>query len=706
MDYSSSRCYNLALSFGGPMSKKSRATVSGGSGTGNRSVSWLDANKVILGWCLLMLVLVASVYSSPSLITGKTSLMGYDYIQLHSHRMEYVRDCMKKGLGIPGWYTRQLAGTPFWSNIHNFPLIPTRLVLFLFDQSNAYAIGILLAALLSALFTFMFARKCGQSPFSAAIAGWTFACAGFFSARISAGHLVFLEAYPALPLLLLLCETELQREKEAPVRPGRALLLAFASACLALAGHPQLPFYAFVTAGAFIIWRERSKKSVVLLSSMAAGILSTMFVWWPFLKLAGRSSRTLALSVAENDIAMPLGRLKALVLPWSDGWPPIVEKAGNNPFHGYPTHAYFYDTVCYMGLVPLAALIILAVGVFLWGKKPGRTGLFLTIAGTASFVTSLTIFQGLFRLVPWTVLRSPSRQLYITIFCVCIALGAAFDLLLRSGGKKTRPIAIAAVSCLAVFQLFDLGSHAKCFMRQWPYGVGLEVPSLSEFLDRELKDGRVGIDITIPLAMNKRYDDAGFFDSIALASSYDSISRLACLPEGSNLEHIDAAAMPASALAKLAVKYTINPVQRDDLVLIGTLSGTPGFFHMVPNPSPRVSLDNDGREPGVPSAPVEYSRPSPDIMLIKTGSPSEGTLRIIEAWDIGWSAFVDGSRVPIEKLDGFIMGVKVPGGPHTVRLEFHTPGVLAGWLLSLLGPLLLGVIFLPDIKNWLRKAER
>src|SRR5262249_10549555 len=123
-----------------------------------------------------------AVYCPPALILEDKALLGLDYLQLHQHRLEYARDSLFSSKpSLPAWYTRELLGTPFWSNIQSFPFIPTRLVLLAFDPSVAYAIGINLAAVLSALFTFLFCKALGQSPIGAAVSSWTFACAGFFA---------------------------------------------------------------------------------------------------------------------------------------------------------------------------------------------------------------------------------------------------------------------------------------------------------------------------------------------------------------------------------------------------------------------------------------------------------------------------------------------------------------------------------------------
>jgi hypothetical protein len=86
--------------------------------------------------------------------------------------------------------------------------------------SFTYAIAVTLSAVLAALFTYLYVRKIGLGLIASAAAGWTFACNGFYAARIAAGHLPLLEAYPALPLLLWVAESLIQAEErdESPRR--------------------------------------------------------------------------------------------------------------------------------------------------------------------------------------------------------------------------------------------------------------------------------------------------------------------------------------------------------------------------------------------------------------------------------------------------------------------------------------------------------
>ena len=166
----------------------------------SRSADRFDTRTALFATLMVLGVLVA--YAPPGLFRQNPYLFGIDYETLHRRRIDYALETIHSTGRIPAWYTREQLGTPFWSNIQNFPFVPTRLILLPLGADRLFTVSILLSACLAALFTFFYARAIGMWPSAAAVAGWTFAAAGFFASRILAGHLHLLEAYPALPLLL------------------------------------------------------------------------------------------------------------------------------------------------------------------------------------------------------------------------------------------------------------------------------------------------------------------------------------------------------------------------------------------------------------------------------------------------------------------------------------------------------------------------
>ena len=75
---------------------------------------------------------------------------------------------------------------------------------------------------------------------------------------------------------------------------------------------------------------------------------------------------------------------------------------------------------------------------------------------------------------------------------------------------------------------------------------------------------------------------------------------------------------------------------------------------------------------------VEYERPDSDRIRLRLEAPGSGFVRVLESWDPGWSATLDGEPVPVLLADTFALAVAVGPGAHQIELRYATPGVRAG----------------------------
>jgi hypothetical protein len=634
---------------------------------------------------IAMIGLAEAIYLPPALFDGGRTLLGVDYQDLHVQRIAFARQAVLTGHGLPAWYPYDFLGAPFTANLQSFPWIPTRLLLLLLGPDVAYAVGVALAAALAAGFAFLFCRRAGLSPLGAATAGWTFACAGFFSSRVAAGHLPLLEAYAALPLLLWAADRAL-----ASPRRRDLLLLALSGACFAVAGHPQVPAYAFAATALYVLCRGRGGARARVVSVLASGVGTTLIVWWPMLLLIQRSSHILPLAPADNDIALPYGRLLALLVPGIDGWPDLLPAAGTKLFDGYPNDAYFWDTASYVGLLPLAAILFLALRCLIVPRRPAWPWTFLAALGLGALVFSLPLMQPAFALLPGTLLRSPARLLYLSTFAASAALGAAVDAVLSAVRPRSLFRWGIVGACLAL-HTFDLGGFSRHFVLAVPRLVA-SAPELHSFLARELGDARLALDAGHKLPLAGRYQNVGGFDSILLASYYRAMLPLMDAPDALNVQFIDASRLPLRALQATGVRFVVTSQPRDDLPAAGELDGA--HVYRVPGAAPRAEFLP-------PPGTARYARPSSDEIAVQTDSPRDGRVRLLESYDPGWTATVDGQPAPVADAGGIALGVPVPAGRHALRLRYHTPGRTTGLLLSLLSAGLLAILICTDRRTHL-----
>ena len=687
---------------------------------------------------IAMFAFTEAVYMRPGLLTGASSMMGSDYEMLHRWRLAFARQSLFGARHfLPAWNPHEVLGTPFAANLQGFPWIPTRLILLLLDPSVAYAAGVGIAAALAALFAYLYCRRAGLSEIGAAAAGWTFACAGYFSSRVMAGHLPLLEAYPALPLLLWLVDRALAPERERRRRFDLAAL-ALCCACVVVAGHPQVPAYALLSAFIYLAWRGRGASMALRVRAAAAMVLGiglALAAWWPMLMLIGRSTRVLRLAAPDNDVSMPYSRLLALVVPGIQGWAEPVALADQNPFAGYPNNAWFWDTASYVGLLPLIAIIALLIVCAVRRRMPNWRGIFLACIGTGALICSLPLATPLLHLLPGTFLRSPARLLYISTFCAAVALGAGVDSLRVVAWPRRVLLLNGALAALLALHFADLWNFAHWFIQTYPSAEN--APAFQSILDREAGSGRIAEEREdLVFSYGDRYDDAGGFDSIFLARFNRAWLALAGLPSDTNEQVFDASVLPPRALEAMGVRFVITTQARSDLQL--ARSTDDAKLYRVANPAPRAGfiaasraeferaqqipamfasgpwdrllLEPDARGSLPPAGVatgaerIDYERPSSDEIDFAATSPQPGFVYVLEAFDPGWSATVDGVGAPVLPANGFAMAIPMAAGNHAVRLHYATPGRATGEWLSLVSLcFLIGLIASakPSANPWL-----
>jgi len=675
-----------------------------------------------------MALLTEAVYLRPSLLSGEETLAGIDYLQLHAVRLEFAEDALfGPRHTLPAWYPRELLGAPFAANLQSFPWIPTRLVLLLFDPEIAYAPGVAIAALLAAVFTYLYCRRAGLSEIAAAASGWTFACAGFFASRVRAGHLPLLEAYPSLPLLLWLADRALD-----PLRARNHRLdlgwLAIASTCIVLAGHPQVPAYALAATLLYVMWRGRGWLRARLTGTIALGSAIGLAAWWPMLLLIQKSTRILDLDPPNNDIAFPYGRILALFNPGIDGWPPGISRAAEHVFSGYPNLAYFYDTASYVGRAPIIAVAALLLICCFRKRLPEGRWMFLAAVGCIAFLGALPLLDFLRHLLPGTILRSPARLLYLTTFSLSIALGAAVDKVLAYKGSRT--LAYAAVAVSLGLHGMDLGGFSRLFVNTVPRAAIAELSHDLSLLTRTIEHHRAAVDTSYWFAQ-RPFDDIGTFDSLLLAKPYRAILALAGASSRTNMQFLNGAMLAAPALQAAGVALVLTPGIRTDLVQLAKLNNGL-YIYGVPDPAPRASfytaesvtylpedqipaalrthayakstllLPVESRDPSIGAAvaaapsgresAVAYNRPSSDEIVLDVSAAAVGYAEVLESYDPGWSAQVDGGSAAVFPANGFTLAVPVSAGKHVVRFLYRTPGRTFGIALSLCAAGLLALL--------------
>jgi len=84
----------------------------------------------------------------------------------------------------------------------------------------------------------------------------------------------------------------------------------------------------------------------------------------------------------------------------------------------------------------------------------------------------------------------------------------------------------------------------------------------------------------------------------------------------------------------------------------------------------------------------------PHRVVLNTKSEGDRMLVFMQNHYKGWHAYIDNTEAEIIKVNGFLMGLHLPGGAHEVVFIFKKPLIVAGALISLISLMVCGFIFL------------
>jgi hypothetical protein len=238
-----------------------------------------------------------------------------------------------------------------------------------------------------------------------------------------------------------------------------------------------------------------------------------------------------------------------------------------------------------------------------------------------------------------------------------------------------------AVAACLLLHAVDLGGFARTFIQTASWSDMTGAPSFGARILREAHDQRV-VANNFDVWCQRRYDDTGGFDSLILANTWRALLGMAGSDPKLNEEKLDASRFPVRALQATGVGFVITDESRQDLETVASDGDT--TLYRVPDPAPRASFSADGT--------VIYSRPSSDRIELVSMATQPGFADVLESWDPGWIAAVDGAPVPVFQAKGFALAVPVAAGRHNALLSYQTPGRITGWILSVIDIALLGAL--------------
>lgn len=624
---------------------------------------------------------LALIYLGP-LTLCPTCLSGGAWSDLmisHLPNAVYWRDTLARYGQWPWWNAQLFAGQPFAADPLSGVWYPPNLLLLVLPLP--FAFNVLYAAHLTwaGYGLFRFLRAEGRSAAAALFGGLAFMGTPKLLAHLGAGHASLVCAVAWTPWLLLAM-------RAVRITGGlRAGGLAGAGLAMIFLADPRWAFYAAVLAGAFWLAAlppfqppRPDRRGLPAAAAYAAAFLSLSAVLWlPLLVFSARSNRA-ALTLAEAAVySLPPYYFIGLVIPDLGG---------------------FHEWMTYLGVAPL--LLALAG---LLARRRWFWGLAALTAGAFALGTNSVVFPALFRLLPGLgYLRVPPRAWFVAALAAAILAAEGLDWLIGEAWPRLRvspalprlrrwlPPAAPVLAGLLVFTVLDLWRVGVTVLEvqprpaRAPAAEWLAEQAAAEGLFRVYSpslsllpgDGLQHVDGINPLQL------AAVTRFLSTASGVDSPGYSVTVPAFSiensalDLQLTNAAALPdARLLGRLNVKYIAAEfdLAAPELRLVRTFGRTRVYANLAVRP--RAWLET--------GAPVEVRAWSPNRLELRASGP--GLLTLADAAYPGWRAWVDGGPAPVETVEEFLRGVRLPAGAHTIVFEFWPLADWAGLGLTLAG---------------------
>lgn len=445
---------------------------------------------------LLLLIVLPLVFFSPLIFNPQSIFFpSQDIISIFFQEKELFQDTVVNHNDLPLWNPYIFSGTPFLGNPTSSMFYPINILFLLLPVGRVFGYVFIIDSILVGVFTYLFARCISLNKFSSFISGTTIMFSGPLLTLIFPGHLVNFDTFIWLPLILLIFEKAVKKQKII-----YAILAGFPIALTILAGAPQIAAFSLFAASIYYFLRTAAfvpqinkfsyfrKAIIIFIVSIAVGFLLSAIQILPSSEFSQLSARSKGLGYEfASDFSLHPKQLISFVLPYFFG----------DPASGtYWGKGNFWSLNGYMGILPiLLALIAITI------KLKRLMAIFLVLGLFAllfSFGKYSFIFPFFYNYIPLLdSFRAPSRFLYIYAFSIAILAGFGAETLIQklSLSKKTilsktsLTFSLAGTLTLFIFLLVFIKDDIKLYEKYIlnnSYAVGINHSILYSQLTQDL----------------------------------------------------------------------------------------------------------------------------------------------------------------------------------------------------------------------------
>ena len=692
-------------------------------------------------WTVLLLLILPAVFLA--YVKGNFAFpVRGDYSDLvisHFTNAEFLRESLVNG-EIPLWSSRIFGGYPFAANPLSGLHYPIGWLALLFPLP--FGINIVTALHLAAagLGMYLFLKGEGLSQWAALAASLVIQVMPKLMAHFAAGHLTLVFGVCLTPWVLW----AEQKRRKSKGFTGWKMAPGIILALIVLADPRWLPYAAMLWLGYSVRLSFFHRKTTVRkeISSLAGGFgiqgLVTLILsaplWLPLMEYIPLTTRSLMSASDNNALSLPAANLLGLFIPSMGG---------------------YAEWELYAGAIPwLLFIFILAV--------PGlrrQTRFWLAVLGVsllAAFGDAIPGYQLITRLPGFSLLRVPSRSLFLCGFSYAVLSAYAIDYLIQNRVEQ-KPEPVFFMVPFVAFPFFiaaGLGIYLDGYYLPFLWaGIAslIGVFAILAFEKRWIAvRGILPIFITI-LIIEMAAVDANLMSLRKPNEVLGKGDELAAeiLGNGQELFRVYSPSFSfpqyISGSKRIDILDGIDPLQITEFDnLFSKASGIPMDGYTVtlpPFPSGKPETDDSSYVPDskllgilnvkyiVSAFPLEatglvhiqnvngveiyqnlnYQQRAvvehengtilkADIVShqanrVEINATGPGRLILADVMYPGWIVRVDGIETPIEPYLGVLRSVSIGTGNHEVAFSFHPLSVYIGWAIAMAGWVIIIVIF-------------
>ncbi len=638
-----------------------------------------------------------------------------------------------KAKEIPAWNPYTFLGTPLAANIQAGAYQPINILFSFFSFPITWTFLVILQSFFGALFLFIYLRNLGLSVMSAYFGAIVWAFCGFSIVWLTWGTIGWTAAIiPLLLYKIDKISVLLNDKKVSWITIGiSSLLLGASGAVIIVSGHVQIALYGLLVSfvyGVYRFWSIQNKARALSVITISVGVLflCSYIVWKPFMQYYVLTARSTPINLSNvAGWLLPPTHLLQFIAP---------DFFGNPSTLNYWGVWNYGELVGYIGIIPLvfagsalffggvttfwSVVLVVSLGVMiesplthmLYGM---RIPIFSSLQPTRLMVIvdlSLAILSavGLETLLTkkFTRLNISYAVIFIVFLIVFffvlyrgrivtdLLLMSNFDiakrnliipmiLLISFGGvlwvskvvkKVTVRVMVGIIICISILDLFRFGWKFTPFT---PLEYFFPQTKILSFLQSQKKPFRV-------MSMDDRIlpPNTGGYYGIETIEGYDPLypTDYVSFLYGSNAVKSGMVQriftlhdLNNPALRYFNVRYvlTFDEIHNPDYIEVFEEGETKVYLYSKSLPRVYLSTPEDVKNMiAMTNEFASIERYRDNAMSIKTSTNVSRILVILNRYDTGWRASIDGGDTNIFRVNELFQGVVVPEGIHTVKLWY------------------------------------